>query len=159
MLRPARKAPTQKAHWENPMNALHYIGFDIHKKTISFCVKTAAGDCCISHNARVHSDTPETIDDPVNSPTTTRLVGDSITKDYLPIINREAFGQIVARYQSLVCSLGYSATGSLSLSDGQVDVLRRALFLESELHLQALDDLPEHHLLRVVLEVNRRLLP
>jgi len=25
------------------MNALHYIGFDIHKKTISFCVKTAAG--------------------------------------------------------------------------------------------------------------------
>ena len=55
--------------------------------------KTAAGDCCISHNARVHSDTPETIDDPVNAPTTTRLVGDSITKDYLPIINRDAFGQ------------------------------------------------------------------
>jgi hypothetical protein len=25
------------------MNALHYIGFDVHKKTISFCVKTAAG--------------------------------------------------------------------------------------------------------------------
>jgi len=44
MLRPATKAPTQKAHQENPMNNLHYIGFDVHKKTISFCVKTAAGE-------------------------------------------------------------------------------------------------------------------
>jgi transposase len=44
MLRPARKAPAQKAHSENPMNGLHYIGFDVHKKTISFCVKTAAGE-------------------------------------------------------------------------------------------------------------------
>src|SRR5712691_7640397 len=44
MLRPARKALAQKAHSENPMNALHYIGFDVHKKTISFCVKTAAGE-------------------------------------------------------------------------------------------------------------------
>src|SRR5258708_34841626 len=44
MLRPARKAPTQKANSENPMNALHYIGFDVHKKTISFCVKTASGE-------------------------------------------------------------------------------------------------------------------
>jgi transposase len=25
------------------MNAIHYIGFDVHKKTISFCVKTADG--------------------------------------------------------------------------------------------------------------------
>ena len=25
------------------MNAIHYIGFDVHKKTISFCIKTAAG--------------------------------------------------------------------------------------------------------------------
>jgi len=31
--------------------------------------------------------------------------------------NREAFGQIVARYQSLVCSLAYSATGSVSVSE------------------------------------------
>src|SRR5690348_12626208 len=31
--------------------------------------------------------------------------------------NREAFGQIVARYQSLVCSLAYSATGILSQSE------------------------------------------
>src|SRR5882762_1891226 len=44
MRRPATKAPAQKAHQENPMNNLHYIGFDVHKKTISFCVKTAAGE-------------------------------------------------------------------------------------------------------------------
>jgi len=25
------------------MNAIHYIGFDVHKKTVSFCVKTVAG--------------------------------------------------------------------------------------------------------------------
>lgn len=31
--------------------------------------------------------------------------------------NRDAFGQIVARYQSLICTLTYSATGSLSHSE------------------------------------------
>src|SRR5438034_1377127 len=31
--------------------------------------------------------------------------------------NRDAFGWIVARYQSLLCSLAYSATGSLSQSE------------------------------------------
>jgi len=31
--------------------------------------------------------------------------------------NRDAFGQIVARYQSLICALAYSATGSLSQSE------------------------------------------
>lgn len=31
--------------------------------------------------------------------------------------NRDAFGEIVARYQSLVCSLAYNATGSLSQSE------------------------------------------
>jgi RNA polymerase sigma factor (sigma-70 family) len=31
--------------------------------------------------------------------------------------NRDAFGQIVSRYQSLVCSLAFSATGSLSQSE------------------------------------------
>ncbi len=25
------------------MNAIHYIGLDVHKKTVGFCVKTAAG--------------------------------------------------------------------------------------------------------------------
>ena len=39
------------------------------------------------------------------------LVGESLAG------NRDAFGQIVARYQSLVCSLAYSATGSLSQSE------------------------------------------
>jgi transposase len=38
------QTPAQKAHQENPMNALHYIGFDVHKKTITFCIKTAAGE-------------------------------------------------------------------------------------------------------------------
>jgi hypothetical protein len=36
------KRPTQKSRL-NPMNAIHYVGFGVHKKTISFCVKTAAG--------------------------------------------------------------------------------------------------------------------
>jgi RNA polymerase sigma factor (sigma-70 family) len=31
--------------------------------------------------------------------------------------NRDAFSQIVSRYQSLVCSLAYSATGSLGQSE------------------------------------------
>src|SRR5436309_481856 len=44
MLRPAKKAPAQKSHLENRMNSPHYIGFDVHKKTISFCVKSAAGE-------------------------------------------------------------------------------------------------------------------
>lgn len=40
-----------------------------------------------------------------------QLVGESLAG------NRDAFGQIVARYQSLICSLAYSATGSLSQSE------------------------------------------
>src|SRR5215469_13906755 len=28
---------------ENPMTATHYIGFDVHKKSVSYCVKDAAG--------------------------------------------------------------------------------------------------------------------
>ena len=39
------------------------------------------------------------------------LVGESLAG------NRDAFGQIIMRYQSLVCSLAYSATGSLSQSE------------------------------------------
>ena len=31
--------------------------------------------------------------------------------------SRDAFGRIVAQYQSLICSLAYSATGSLSQSE------------------------------------------
>lgn len=40
----------------------------------------------------------------------TKLVSESLTG------NREAFGQIVTRYQTLICSLAYSATGSFSQS-------------------------------------------
>ena len=39
------------------------------------------------------------------------LVAESLTG------NRDAFGQIVARYQNLVCSLAYSATGNLNQSE------------------------------------------
>jgi RNA polymerase sigma factor (sigma-70 family) len=39
------------------------------------------------------------------------LVSESLSGD------RDAFGQIVSRYQSLICSLAYSATGSLSQSE------------------------------------------
>jgi RNA polymerase sigma factor (sigma-70 family) len=39
------------------------------------------------------------------------LVAESLTG------NREAFGQIVARYQGLICSLAYSGTGSLTQSE------------------------------------------
>jgi RNA polymerase sigma factor (sigma-70 family) len=40
----------------------------------------------------------------------TNLVAESLTG------NRDAFGQIVARYQTLICSLAYSGTGSLNQS-------------------------------------------
>lgn len=39
------------------------------------------------------------------------LVADSLAGD------RDAFGQVVARYQGLICSLAYSATGSLTQSE------------------------------------------
>src|SRR5271154_2860600 len=45
--------------------------------------------------------------------------------------NREAFGQIVSRYQSLVCSLAYSATGSL----GQSEDLAQETFITAWKHL------------------------
>ena len=47
----------------------------------------------------------------VAAPNDAELVSESLTG------NRDAFGQIVARYQSLICSLAYSATGSLSQSE------------------------------------------
>ncbi len=48
---------------------------------------------------------------PVTDSADAELVHASLAGD------REAFGQIVSRYQSLVCSLAYSATGSLSQSE------------------------------------------
>jgi len=55
--------------------------------------------------------------------------------------NREAFGQIVSRYQSLICSLAYSATGSLSTSED----LAQETFITAWKHLPLLR---EQHKLR-----------
>jgi hypothetical protein len=54
MLRPAMETPAQKAHQENPMNSPHYIGFDVRKKTISFCVKTAGGEIAEEGSVAAH---------------------------------------------------------------------------------------------------------
>jgi RNA polymerase sigma factor (sigma-70 family) len=48
---------------------------------------------------------------PTASQPDSELVGASLSG------NRDAFGKIVSRYQSLICSLAYSATGSLSQSE------------------------------------------
>ena len=45
--------------------------------------------------------------------------------------NRDAFGRIVSRYQSLICSLAYSATGSL----GQSEDLAQETFITAWKHL------------------------
>ncbi|HWZ46138.1 MAG TPA: hypothetical protein VNW97_21885 [Candidatus Saccharimonadales bacterium] len=37
-------APTRKPHTGEPHDCIHYIGFDVHKKSVSFCVKTAEGE-------------------------------------------------------------------------------------------------------------------
>src|SRR5262245_9637764 len=55
--------------------------------------------------------------------------------------NRDAFGQIVSRYQSLICSLAYSATGSLGASED----LAQETFITAWKRLQ---HLREHHKLR-----------
>ena len=55
--------------------------------------------------------------------------------------NRDAFGQIVSRYQSLICSLAYSATGSL----GQSEDLAQETFITAWRHLARLR---ERHKLR-----------
>ena len=48
--------------------------------------------------------------------------------------DRDAFGQIVARYQSLICSLAYSATGSL----GESEDLAQETFITAWKHLRHL---------------------
>src|SRR5258705_3319463 len=48
--------------------------------------------------------------------------------------NRDAFGTIVARYQGLICSLAYSATGSL----GQSQDLAQETFITAWKHLRLL---------------------
>ena len=48
--------------------------------------------------------------------------------------NRDAFGHIVSRYQSLICSLAYSATGNL----GQSEDLAQETFITAWKHLRHL---------------------
>jgi len=60
--------------------------------------------------------------------TDAELVGDSLEG------NRDAFGQIVRRYQSLICSLAYSATGCL----GQSEDLAQETFITAWKHLRQL---------------------
>jgi RNA polymerase sigma factor (sigma-70 family) len=67
--------------------------------------------------------------------TDTDLVSQSLQGD------RDAFGQIVSRYQSLICSLAYSATGSL----GQSQDLAQETFITAWKHLRLLR---ERHKLR-----------
>ena len=43
MPRPALHSRLRNLKQENPMNVHHYIGFDVHKKSISYCVKTGDG--------------------------------------------------------------------------------------------------------------------
>ncbi len=61
----------------------------------------------------------------VSQLTDAELVGETLSG------NRDAFGQIVARYQSLICSLAYSATGSL----GQSEDLAQETFITAWKHL------------------------
>jgi transposase len=43
MPRPVFVNRLRNLNQENPMNVIHYIGFDVHKRSISYCVKTADG--------------------------------------------------------------------------------------------------------------------
>src|ERR1700730_4363587 len=43
MPRPALHSRLRNPRQENPMNVTHYIGFDVHKKSVSYCVKCADG--------------------------------------------------------------------------------------------------------------------
>lgn len=60
--------------------------------------------------------------------TDAELVGETLSG------NRDAFSQIVARYQSLVCALAYSATGNL----GQSEDLAQETFITAWKHLSHL---------------------
>src|SRR5436190_19472230 len=67
--------------------------------------------------------------------TDTELVAQTLDGD------RDAFGQIVSRYQSLICSLAYSATGNL----GQSQDLAQETFITAWKHMRLLR---ERHKLR-----------
>ena len=61
-------------------------------------------------------------------PTDADLVGETLSGD------RDAFGRLITRYQSLICSLAYSATGSL----GQSEDLAQETFITAWKHLSHL---------------------
>jgi RNA polymerase sigma factor (sigma-70 family) len=75
----------------------------------------------------------------------TMTVGEGIPDTELVALSlagdRDAFGQIVSRYQALICSLAYSATGSL----GQSQDLAQETFITAWNHLRLLR---ERHKLR-----------
>jgi RNA polymerase sigma factor (sigma-70 family) len=67
---------------------------------------------------------------------TTKLMSATVNKDAELVSgtlagNRDAFGHIVSRYQSLICSLAYSATGSL----GQSEDLAQETFITAWKHI------------------------
>jgi transposase len=57
MPRPAQNSRLRNLKQENPMNVNHYIGFDVHKKSISYCVKTADGQIVEEGKLRANHDT------------------------------------------------------------------------------------------------------
>jgi RNA polymerase sigma factor (sigma-70 family) len=75
----------------------------------------------------------------------TMTIGEAIADTELVTLSlagdRDAFGQIVSRYQSLICSLAYSATGSL----GESQDLAQETFITAWNHLRLLR---ERHKLR-----------
>src|ERR1035437_7586086 len=52
MPRPASYSRPGNLKQENPMNVNHYIGFDVHKKSISYCVKATPGPSSRRANCR-----------------------------------------------------------------------------------------------------------
>jgi RNA polymerase sigma factor (sigma-70 family) len=66
----------------------------------------------------------------VRIPNDAELVADSLAG------NRDAFGQIVSRYQSMICALAYSATGNL----GQSEDLAQETFITAWKHLRHLKE-------------------
>jgi transposase len=40
---PVRELASECKPEEKPMNNMHYVGLDIHKKTISYCVRQSGG--------------------------------------------------------------------------------------------------------------------
>jgi hypothetical protein len=90
-------------------NTFQFGGFSINNPvTTGFGRYTAfrwrkdqAGDCCISHNARLHSDTPESWDGVGAYPI---WEGVDINSGYYPAIDRVGFGQLFdpAEYQIAV---------------------------------------------------------